>query len=159
MDKFIVPIVLIIIVIAFFYFKNNVSSEAIKENTLKGSEFLATNKNEERVVETASGMQYKVLTVGTGTVHPKASDTIKVHYHGTLLNGTVFDSSVERGSPLSIGLNQVISGWTEGVQLMVVGEKTRFFIPASLAYGNHSSGKVEGGSLLIFEVELLGIKE
>lgn len=158
MDK-LVPIVIIIIVIAFFYFKNNTNSEAVKQNMLKGAEFLATNKTQEGVVETASGMQYKVLTVGTGQTHPKASDRVKVHYHGTLLDGTVFDSSVDRGTPLSFGLNQVIPGWTEGVQLMVVGEKTRFFIPANLAYGNRSTGKIQGGSLLIFDVELLGINE
>jgi len=159
MDKFVVPIALTLIVIAFFYFRNNISSETVKENILKGSEFLASNKNAEGVVETASGMQYKVLTAGTGTVHPKATDKVKVHYHGTLLDNTIFDSSVDRGTPLSFGLNQVIPGWTEGVQLMVVGEKTRFFIPANLAYGNRSSGKIEGGSLLIFDVELLGINE
>ena len=159
MDKFIVPIALTLIVIAFFYFKNNLNSEAAKENILKGAEFLVTNKSTVGVMETASGMQYKVLTLGTGTTHPKASDKVKVHYHGTLLDGTVFDSSVDRGTPLSFGLNQVIPGWTEGVQLMVVGEKTRFFIPANLAYGNRSTGKIEAGSLLVFDVELLGINE
>lgn len=159
MDKFIVPIVLILIVIAFFYFKNNLNAEAAKENLLKGAEFLATNKNVEGVIETASGIQYKVLTVGTGTVHPKATSNVKVHYHGTLLDGTVFDSSVDRDTPISFGLNQVIPGWTEGVQLMVVGEKTRFFIPAKLAYGNRSTGKIVAGSLLVFDIELLGINE
>ena len=82
-----------------------------------------------------------------------------MHYHGTLLDGTVFDSSVDRGEPISFGLNQVIKGWTEGLQLMVVGEKARFFIPSELAYGNRSAGKIAPGSTLIFEVELLGINE
>ena len=84
---------------------------------------------------------------------------MKVHYHGTLLDGTVFDSSVDRGEPISFGLNQVIKGWTEGLQLMVVGEKARLFIPSELAYGNRSAGKIVPGSTLIFEVELLGIHE
>ncbi len=144
---------------AFFYFKNNLSSEDVKNNIAKGVEFLANNRTVEGVLETSSGLQYQVLQPGTGNEHPKASDTVKVHYHGTLLDGTVFDSSVNRGAPISFGLNRVIPGWTEGLQLMVVGEKTRFFIPANLAYGNRSAGKIEGGSLLIFEVELLAINE
>jgi len=102
-------------------------------------------------------LQYKVLTAGIGTEHPSASSKVKVHYHGTLIDGTVFDSSVDRGQAISFGLNQVIKGWTEGVQLMVVGEKTRFFIPANLAYGNSSTGNISGGSMLIFDVELLAI--
>ncbi len=159
MDKYIVPAALILIVVAFFYFKNNLSSEDVKNNIAKGVEFLANNRTVEGVLETSSGLQYQVLQPGTGTEHPKASDSVKVHYHGTLLDGTVFDSSVDRGTPISFGLNRVIPGWTEGVQLMVVGEKTRFFIPANLAYGNRSAGKIEGGSLLIFEVELLAINE
>ncbi|MEP1740069.1 MAG: FKBP-type peptidyl-prolyl cis-trans isomerase [Kangiellaceae bacterium] len=159
MDKYIVPAALILIVVAFFYFKNNLSSEDVKNNIAKGVEFLANNRTVEGVLETSSGLQYQVLQPGTGTEHPKASDTVKVHYHGTLLDGTVFDSSVIRGAPISFGLNRVIPGWTEGLQLMVVGEKTRFFIPANLAYGNRSAGKIEGGSLLIFEVELLAINE
>ena len=159
MDKYIVPAALILIVVAFFYFKNNLSSEDVKNNIAKGVEFLANNRTVEGVLATSSGLQYQVLQPGTGTEHPKASDTVKVHYHGTLLDGTVFDSSVNRGAPISFGLNRVIPGWTEGLQLMVVGEKTRFFIPANLAYGNRSAGKIEGGSLLIFEVELLAINE
>lgn len=159
MDKFVVPIALTLIVIAFFYFKNNLNSEEIKKNIAKGNEFLATNRAVEGVVETSSGMQYQVLQKGTGSEHPSASDSVKVHYHGTMIDGTVFDSSVDRGTPISFSLNRVIPGWTEGVQLMVVGEKTRFFIPANLAYGNRSSGKIEGGSLLIFDVELMGINE
>jgi peptidylprolyl isomerase len=159
LDKYIVPAALILIVVAFFYFKNNLSSEDVKNNIAKGVEFLANNRTVEGVLETSSGLQYQVLQPGTGTEHPKASDTVKVHYHGTLLDGTVFDSSVNRGAPISFGLNRVIPGWTEGLQLMVVGEKTRFFIPANLAYGNRSAGKIEGGSLLIFEVELLAINE
>ncbi|MGL5398069.1 MAG: FKBP-type peptidyl-prolyl cis-trans isomerase, partial [Shewanella sp.] len=121
------------------------------------NEFLAQNKTKEGVVTTASGLQYQVLNQGSGTIHPKASDTVTVHYHGTLIDGTVFDSSVERGEPIAFPLNRVIKGWTEGVQLMVEGDKYRFFIPSDLAYGNRSTGKIGGGSVLIFDVELLKI--
>lgn len=108
---------------------------------------------------TASGLKYQVLKRGPGTVSPKATDTVKVHYHGTLLNGTVFDSSVQRGQPISFALNQVIPGWTEGVQLMKVGDKFKFEIPANLAYGASSpSPLIPANSPLVFEVELLGIE-
>ena len=108
---------------------------------------------------TASGLKYQVLKQGTGTVSPKATDTVNVHYHGTLLNGTVFDSSVERGQPISFPLNAVIRGWTEGLQLMKVGDKFKFEIPPDLAYGPSSpSPKIPPNSTLVFEVELLGIK-
>lgn len=108
---------------------------------------------------TASGLKYQVLKQGTGTVSPKATDTVKVHYHGTLLDGTVFDSSVERKEPISFPLNGVIPGWTEGVQLMKVGDKFRFEIPPNLAYGAASpSPKIPPNSTLVFEVELLGIQ-
>jgi len=108
---------------------------------------------------TASGIKYQVLKQGTGTVSPKATDTVKVHYHGTLLDGTVFDSSVERGEPSSFPLNRVIAGWTEGLQLMKVGDKFKFEIPPNLAYGpNSPSPKIPPNSTLVFEVELLGIQ-
>ena len=108
---------------------------------------------------TASGLKYQVLKQGTGTVSPKATDTVKVHYHGTLLNGTVFDSSVQRGEPISFPLNRVIAGWTEGLQLMKVGDKFKFEIPANLAYGaNSPSPAIPPNSTLVFEVELLGIQ-
>lgn len=131
--------------------------KAAQENIRLGNEFLTQNKTKEGVITTASGLQYQVLTQGDGTVHPKASDTVTVHYHGTLIDGTVFDSSVDRGEPIAFPLNRVIKGWTEGVQLMVVGDKMRFFIPSELAYGNRSTGKIGGGSVLIFDVELLKI--
>jgi FKBP-type peptidyl-prolyl cis-trans isomerase len=111
------------------------------------------------MITTASGLKYQVLKQGSGTIHPKATDTVNVHYHGTLLNGTVFDSSVERGEPISFPLNRVIPGWTEGVQLMKVGDKFKFEIPANLAYGESSpSPKIPANSTLVFEVELLGIQ-
>ena len=110
------------------------------------------------VITTASGLKYTVLQKGTGTVHPKATDNVTVHYHGTLLNGTVFDSSVDRGQPATFPLNRVIPGWTEGVQLMKVGDKFKFEIPAPLAYGGGSpSPSIPPNSTLVFEVELLGI--
>jgi FKBP-type peptidyl-prolyl cis-trans isomerase len=108
---------------------------------------------------TASGLKYQVLKQGTGTVSPKATDTVKVHYHGTLLNGTVFDSSVQRGQPISFPLNGVIPGWTEGLQLMKVGDKFKFEIPPNLAYGaNSPTPAIPPNSTLVFEVELLGIE-
>ena len=108
---------------------------------------------------TPSGLKYEVLKQGTGTVSPKPTDTVNVHYHGTLLNGTVFDSSVERGQPISFPLNGVIRGWTEGLQLMKVGDKFKFEIPPNLAYGpNSPSPKIPPNSTLVFEVELLGIQ-
>jgi FKBP-type peptidyl-prolyl cis-trans isomerase FklB len=111
------------------------------------------------VITTASGLKYQVLKRGTGTVSPKATDTVKVHYHGTLLDGTVFDSSVQRGEPISFPLNGVIPGWTEGLQLMKVGDKFKFTIPPNLAYGpNSPSPKIPPNSTLVFEVELLGIQ-
>ena len=128
-----------------------------KENIQLGQAFLEKNGQAEGVQTTASGLQYKVLEAGTGDTHPTATDRVKVHYHGTLIDGTVFDSSVDRGEPISFGLNQVIPGWTEGLQLMVEGEKTRLFIPSKLAYGNRSAGAIGPGSTLIFDVELLGI--
>jgi FKBP-type peptidyl-prolyl cis-trans isomerase len=108
---------------------------------------------------TASGLKYQVLKTGTGTKSPKATDSVRVHYHGTLLDGTVFDSSVQRGQPVSFPLNAVIPGWTEGLQLMKVGDTFKFEIPPNLAYGDISrSPKIPPKSTLVFEVELLGIE-
>ena len=154
-------IIIAIIVILFFVFLQYTSGnkKAALENKQKGEEYLSANRGLEGVKTTGSGLQYKVLEQGTGEQHPKANDTVKVHYHGTLLDGTVFDSSVERGEPIEFSLHQVIKGWTEGLQLMVVGEKTRLFIPSELAYGNRATGAIAPGSTLIFDVELLGINE
>ena len=123
-----------------------------------GEQFLVENKKRKGVVTTASGLQYEVITAGKGTASPKATDKVKVHYHGTNIDGSVFDSSVERGETITFGLNQVISGWTEGLQLMKVGDKFKFYIPANLAYGERSpSPAIKPNSTLIFEVELFDI--
>jgi peptidylprolyl isomerase len=149
----------VVIALAVFYFtKNSNDKKTALENIKIGKNFLVTNKTKEGVLETASGLQYQVLQKGEGSEYPNANTTVKVHYHGSLLDGTVFDSSVERNKPISFSLNQVIKGWTEGVQLMVVGDKFKFFIPSELAYGNRATGKITSGSLLIFDVELLEIQ-
>jgi peptidylprolyl isomerase len=155
--KYIVVAVIIALAIFIFIRSSNSKKEAA-ENLAIAESFLIENKTNADVIETASGLQYQVLKKGNGSEHPKANSTVKVHYHGTLLDGTVFDSSVDRGEPISFPLNQVIKGWTEGVQLMVVGDKFKFFIPSQLAYGDRATGKISSGSLLIFEVELLEIQ-
>lgn len=155
--KFIILGVVIALVI-FYFVKSSTNKKEALENNAIAKDFLATNKANSETQETPSGLQYQVLQNGQGKVHPSANSKVKVHYHGTLIDGTVFDSSVQRGEPISFPLNQVIKGWTEGVQLMVEGDKFKFFIPAELAYGNGSTGNIPPGSLLIFEVELLEIQ-
>ncbi|MBR6713882.1 MAG: FKBP-type peptidyl-prolyl cis-trans isomerase, partial [Bacteroidaceae bacterium] len=123
-----------------------------------GEQFLADNAKNESVVVLPSGLQYEVLTEGSGR-KPKATDNVKCHYEGRLIDGTVFDSSYRRGTPAVFGLNQVIAGWTEGVQLMQEGAKYRFFIPYNLAYGANGAGdSIPPYSALIFEVELISIE-
>ncbi|MDO4950637.1 MAG: FKBP-type peptidyl-prolyl cis-trans isomerase [Bacteroidales bacterium] len=123
-----------------------------------GEQFLADNAKKEGVVVLPSGLQYEVLTEGCGR-NPKATDNVKCHYEGRLIDGTVFDSSYRRGTPAVFGLNQVIAGWTEGVQLMQEGAKYRFFIPYNLAYGANGAGdSIPPYSALIFEVELISIE-
>lgn len=124
----------------------------------KGEQFLAENALKDGVKVTESGLQYEVLKLGKGP-KPSATDRVKVHYHGTLIDGTVFDSSVDRGEPIVFGLDQVIKGWTEGLQLMPVGSKFRFYIPQELGYGAQQAGSIPPYSTLIFEVELLGIEK
>ena len=130
------------------------ASSAIAIET--GKAFLEENGKREGVITTESGLQYEILTDSEGA-SPKPDDKVEVHYHGTLLDGTVFDSSVERGQPTAFQLNRVIPGWTEGLQLMSVGSKYRFTIPSELAYGQRATGKITPNSTLIFDVELLGI--
>lgn len=126
------------------------------EAVTKGAAYLAENAKKAGVITTASGLQYQVIKEGTGA-KPVATDTVKVHYEGKLVDGTVFDSSIKRGEPVSFPLNQVIAGWTEGVQLMTVGSKYKFVIPANLAYGEQGGGPIPANSVLTFEVELLEI--
>ena len=132
--------------------------EMLNKNIEEGKTFLAENSKKEGVTTLPSGLQYEVITEGSGD-KPKATDSVKCHYHGTLLDGTVFDSSVQRGQPAVFGVNQVIKGWVEALQLMSVGSKWKLFIPSNLAYGEQGAGSsIEPNSTLIFEVELLGIE-
>jgi len=155
MVKFI--LVTCVLVSAFFIFQRMNAGKNAPENIKLGDVFLAANATQEGVKITESGLQYVILEKGEGTVHPTANSHVQVHYHGTLMDGVVFDSSVEREQPISFGLHQVIAGWTEGLQLMVEGDKFRFYIPSKLAYGKRGVGKIPAGSLLIFEVELIKI--
>lgn len=125
----------------------------------EGEAFLAENAKKEGVQTTASGLQYEIIEAGNG-VKPVATDTVKVHYHGTLIDGTVFDSSVSRGMPATFGVHQVIKGWTEALQLMPVGSKYRLYIPQDLAYGAqpHPGGAIKPFMALIFDVELISIE-
>ncbi len=135
----------------------NMKTEQAGANMKEGQNFLEANRQKAGVTETPSGLQYEIITEGSGP-NPTANSKVTCHYHGTLINGTIFDSSVQRGRPADFPLNQVIKGWTEGVQLMSVGSKWRFFIPPHLAYGDRQVGPSIGpNTTLIFEVELLGI--
>jgi len=138
------------------YFEQAGENEAQK-NLEEGNAFLEQNKQREGVKVTESGLQYEVLKEGTGA-QPTASDRVKVHYHGTLIDGTVFDSSVERGEPATFGVGQVIPGWTEALQMMKEGAKWKIYLPSLIAYGERGAGQDIGpNSTLIFEVELLEI--
>ena len=140
------------------YIQNALNTIKYGDTKTKGEQFLAENALKEGVKVTDSGLQYEVLKMGKGP-KPTATSTVKVHYHGTLIDGTVFDSSVERGEPISFPLDGVIAGWTEGLQLMPVGSKFRFYIPQELGYGARNAGSIPPYSTLIFEVELLGIEK
>ncbi len=130
-------------------------AEKAAANLKAGQDFLATNKTRAEVTELPSGLQYEVLVAGAGE-KPLAHNEVTCHYHGTLIDGTIFDSSVQRGRPASFPLNMVIKGWTEGLQLMPTGSKWRFFIPANLGYGDRQvSAQIGPNSTLIFDVELI----
>ncbi len=143
------------VLLAFKYLSSN--SESSKQALADGKKFLEDNKAKANIQVTASGLQYEFLQQGEGGAMPGAKDKVEVHYHGTLIDGTVFDSSVERGATITFGLNQVIKGWTEGLQLMAEGDKVRLYIPAELAYGSRRAGKIPANSALIFDVELIKI--
>ena len=138
---------------------DNKRNEAFAQVKSEGELFLLANRTKEGIQSTSSGLQYQVLKEGSGRT-PGSTDTVTVHYHGTLIDGTVFDSSVQRGTPASFGVHQVIPGWTEALQLMSVGSKYKLFIPQELAYGAnpHPGGAIKPFSALIFEVELIDIK-
>lgn len=148
--------------IGFYFFQTytpSMSEEELAANEQVAMAYLEANRTQEGVKTTESGLQYLVLQAGTGSVHPKVTDHVTVHYEGSLVDGTVFDSSIKRDRPISFGLERVIAGWREGLPLMVVGDKTRFFIPPNLAYGEQWAGDIPPNSTLIFDVELLGINE
>ncbi len=137
----------------FFQLKN----EKAAANLKAGQEFLETNKKKPGVTALPSGLQYEMIAEGSGA-KPLATSKVTCHYHGTLVDGTVFDSSVQRGQPATFPLNMVIKGWTEGLQLMPLGSKWRFFIPPHLGYGDRQvSAQIGPNSTLVFEVELLNI--
>lgn len=131
---------------------------ALEKNKKEGEAFLAENKKQPGVVTTASGLQYKVITMGKGP-KPKASNEVTVHYRGTLLNGTEFDNSYKRGEPVTFPCGGVIKGWTEVLQLMPVGSKWQVWVPSDLGYGERSAGQIGPNSTLVFDVELLAIKK
>ena len=135
-----------------------VKNDQAAANLKKGQDFLAANKERAEVTETETGLQYEVLTMGTGE-KPWATHTVTCHYHGTTIDGAVFDSSVQRGVPASFPLSAVIKGWTEGLQYMPTGSKFRFFIPPHIAYGDRQvSALIGANSTLIFDVELISFK-
>jgi len=140
-------------------YQDNMSQEKITFNKAVGKAFLEENAKKPGVVKMTNGMQYEVIVAGTGSVKPTLSNKVKCHYHGTLIDGSIFDSSVQRGEPITFPLNGVIKGWQDAVQLMTVGSKWKLFIPSELGYGDRSAGPFIGpGMTLIFEVELLGIE-
>ena len=130
--------------------------KAASENLKKGEEFLAENTKRPGIVTLPSGLQYEILSAGTGR-KPSATDRVQCHYHGTLIDGTVFDSSVQRGVPAVFGVNQVIPGWVEALQMMPEGSRWKLYIPSKLAYGEHQAGSIPPNSALIFEVELIKV--
>lgn len=148
----------IIIALIFLIVKSSLNNAKIaKQNIELQNQYLAENKLRPDVIETVTGLQYEMLVANSNGQQPSKTSKVKCHYHGTLIDGTVFDSSVERNTPLSFSLNQVIPGWTEVLQLMKTGEKVKAVIPYNLAYGKRAVGKIPPASLLIFEIELLEV--
>ncbi|QIA65287.1 FKBP-type peptidyl-prolyl cis-trans isomerase [Vibrio astriarenae] len=156
MSKTIIAVIILAISL-FLLYRNMQNSKAADQNQAKGIAFLESNKAKEGVITTESGLQYEVLHKSDSGEKPTADKRVKVHYHGTLIDGTVFDSSVDRGTPIDFGVTQVIKGWQEGLQLMDKGDKYRFYIPSQLGYGNRGTGPIPPASVLIFDVELIDI--
>jgi FKBP-type peptidyl-prolyl cis-trans isomerase FklB len=141
-------------------YQQKISSAKAGVAKAEGQKFLAANGKRAGVITTKSGLQYEIVKSGTDTAKPKLTDKVKCHYHGTLINGTVFDSSVDRGEPIVFDVNGVIAGWTEALQLMTVGSKWKLYIPSELAYGDRQAGpSIAPGSTLIFDVELIAIEK
>lgn len=157
MSKILIPVIVLLLA-AFMIYRTWNNSKAGEENFQQGQAFLLENAKKEGVISTESGLQYEILHKGDNTETPTAKNKVKVHYHGTLIDGTVFDSSVDRGTPISFGLNQVIKGWQEGLQYMSEGDKFRLYIPSTLGYGKGGSGPIPPSAVLIFDVELLEIQ-
>ena len=157
MSKFLFPLIILALAV-FFIYRTWTNHKAAEKNFAQGQAFLQENRNKEGVITTESGLQYQILSEGTGTIHPSPDSRVKVHYHGMLIDGSVFDSSVDRGEPIVFGLNQVIKGWQEGLQYMVEGQKIRLFVPSTLGYGKSGTGPIPPSSVLIFDVELLEIQ-
>ena len=149
-----IAVVIAIVMLVKFLSGNNAAAQ---QTLADGRDFLAKNKLKEGVQTSSSGLQYEFIKQGNGGATPTAHDKVEVHYHGSLIDGTVFDSSVNRGQSISFGLNQVIKGWTEGLQLMAEGDKIRLYIPSELGYGKRAAGKIPPNSVLIFDVELIKI--
>lgn len=139
-------------------YMSKMQAEKSQPAIAEGAKFLAKNKLKAGVKTTASGLQYEVIKEGTGD-RPTAADSVTCHYKGTLLDGKVFDNSYDRGQPITFPLSGVIKGWTEGLQLMTVGSKYKFYIPYTLGYGASDYGPIPGGSMLTFEIELLDVKK
>ena len=156
MKKYIIIITLLSIAVYFSFDKSGAEKMQNKQGVNKMNN--GNNQNDNKEFITKSGLKYEVIQMGDG-LKPAASDKVEVHYHGTLIDGTVFDSSVERGQTITFGLNQVIKGWTEGLQLMPVGSKFKFTIPPELGYGDRDMKSIPPNSTLIFEVELFDIKK
>lgn len=153
----ILVVVITIALVVMFTLKFKRKKALALANAEQGNAYLAKNKSREEVNETESGLQFEILHRSDSEQRPTEADKVTVHYHGTLIDGSVFDSSVDRGQPIDFFLTQVIAGWTEGLQLMAKGDKFRLYIPSHIAYGSRQVGTIPGGSVLIFDVELLAI--
>lgn len=144
------------IINSFFTKLQEETNKAAAENLRAGETFLAENAKRDNIVTLPSGLQYEILTEGSGR-KPKTTDKVQCHYHGTLIDGSVFDSSVQRGTPAIFGVNQVIPGWVEALQLMSEGSRWKLYIPAKLAYGEQQAGPIPVNSTLVFEIELIKV--